>query len=189
MCWALQWYRRKLISYNINVLGKMNHSSFWRTLHPNGCINLMLIGFSTICNRPPILWQGSVQFCRSVVSDSLRLHGLQHTRPPCPSPTPGVYPNSCPLSRWCHPTISSSVVPFSSCLQSFPASRPFPVCYFFASGGQRIGVSASASVLSMNSRTDLLVDGLVGPPCSPRDSQESSPTPQFRSSHSSDQSM
>ena len=87
------------------------------------------------------------QFSRSVVSDSLRLHGLQHTRLPCPSPTPGAYPDLCPLSRWCHPTISSSVVPFS-CLQSFPASGSFPVSQLFTSGGQSIG--DSASVLPMN---------------------------------------
>ena len=92
----------------------------------------------------------SVQFSRSVVSNSLRLHGLQHARPPCPSPTPGVYSNSCPLSRWCHPTISSSVILFSSCLQSLPASGSVPMSRFFASGGQSIGVSASASVLPMN---------------------------------------
>ena len=83
-------------------------------------------------------------------SVSLRPHGLQHTRPPCPSPTPGVYPNSCPLSQWCHPTISSSVVPFSSCLQSFPASGSLPVSPFFESGGQSIGVWASTSILPMN---------------------------------------
>ena len=79
-------------------------------------------------------------------------HGLQHARPPSPSPTPGVYPNLCPSSRWCHPTISSSVVPFSSCPQSFPASGSFPVSQLFASGGQSIGVSASASVLPMNTQ-------------------------------------
>ena len=90
------------------------------------------------------------QFSRSVVSDALRPHGLQHARPPCPSPTPGAYSNSCPLSRLCHPTISSSVVPFSSRLQSFPASGSFPMNQFFTSGGQRIGVSASTSVLPMN---------------------------------------
>ena len=93
----------------------------------------------------------SVQFSRSAVSDSLRPHGLQHTRPPCPSPTPGVYPNSCPLSQWCHPTISSSVVPFS-CLQPFPASGSLQMTQFFASGGQSIGVSASTSVLPMNNQ-------------------------------------
>ena len=89
----------------------------------------------------------SVQFSRSVVSDSLGPHELQHTRPPCPSPTPGVHPNSCPLSLWCHPAISSSVVPFSSCPQSLPASESFPMSQLFAWGGQSIGVSALASVL------------------------------------------
>ena len=84
------------------------------------------------------------------MSDSLRSHGLQHTRPPCPSPTPRIYSNSSPLNRWCHPTISSSVFPFSSCLQSFLASDSFPMSQFFASDGQSIGVSASASVLPMN---------------------------------------
>ena len=88
----------------------------------------------------------SVQFSLSVVSDSFWPHELQHTRPPCPSPTPRVFSNSCPLSQWCHPTISSSVVPF--CLQSFPASASFPMSQFFASGGQSI--RTSASVLSMN---------------------------------------
>ena len=90
-----------------------------------------------------------VQFSCSVVSNSLQLHGLQHARPSCPSPTPGVYPNSCPLLRWYHPTISSSVLPFS-CLQSFPASGSFPVSQLFASGGQSIGVSASTLLLPMN---------------------------------------
>ena len=94
----------------------------------------------------------SVQFSRSVVSDSLQPHGLQHTRPPCPSPIPGVYSNSCPLSGWCHPAISSSVVPFSSCTHSLPASGSFPMSQLFASGGQSIGVSASASVLPMNTQ-------------------------------------
>ena len=84
------------------------------------------------------------------MSDSLWPHGLQHARPPCSLPTPGGYSNSCPLSQWCHPTISSSVVPFSSCPQSFPASGSFPMNQFFASGGQSIGVSASTSVLPMN---------------------------------------
>ena len=92
----------------------------------------------------------SVQFSHSVMSDSLQPHGLQHARPPCPSPTPGAYSNSCPLNRWCHPTISSSVVSFSSHLQSFPASGPFPMSQFFASRGQSIGVSGSALVLPMN---------------------------------------
>ena len=84
------------------------------------------------------------------MSDSLWPHGLQHTRLPCPSPTPGVCSGSCPSSQWCHPTISSSVVPFSSCLQSFPESGSFPRSQFFQSSGQSIGVSASATVLPMN---------------------------------------
>ena len=92
----------------------------------------------------------SVQFSCSVMSDSLQHHGLQHTRLPCPSPTPRAYSNSCPLSRWCHPTISSSVVPFSSCLQSFSASGSFPMSQLFTSGDQSIGVSASASVFPVN---------------------------------------
>ena len=87
-------------------------------------------------------------FSRSVMSDSLRPREPQHARPPCPSPTPGVYPNPCPSSWWCHPTISSSVVPFSSCPQSFPASGSFPVSQFFVSGGQSIGVSASVLPMS-----------------------------------------
>ena len=94
----------------------------------------------------------SVQFSCSVVSDSLWPHGLQHTRLPCLSPTPGVYSNSCPLRWWCHPTLSSSVIPFSSCLQSLPASGSFQMSQFFASGGQSIGVSASTSVLPVNTQ-------------------------------------
>ena len=94
----------------------------------------------------------SVQFSHSVVSNSLRPHELQHARPPCPLPTPGVYTNSCPLSRWCHLTISSSVIPFSSCLQSFPTSEFFLMSQLFTSGGQNIGVSASTSVLPMNTQ-------------------------------------
>ena len=94
----------------------------------------------------------SVQFSRSVVSNSLRPHESQHTKPPCPSPTPRVYSNSCPSSRWCHQASSSSVVPFSSCPQSLTASGSFPVSQLFTSGGQSIGVSASASVLPMTTQ-------------------------------------
>ena len=94
----------------------------------------------------------SAQFSRSVVSNSLRPHGPQHARDPCPWPTPGVYSNSCPLSQWWHPTISSSVVTFSSCLQSFPASGSFQMSQHFASGGQSIGVSASTLVPPMNTQ-------------------------------------
>ena len=95
-------------------------------------------------------WCYLIQFSCSVVSDSLQPHELQHARPPCPSPTPGVHPNPCPLSQWCHPTNSSSVIPFSSCPQSFPASGSFQMSQFFTSGDQSIGVSASTSVLLMN---------------------------------------
>ena len=94
----------------------------------------------------------SVQFSRSLVSDSLRPHEPQHTRPPCPLPTPRVHPNTCPLSQQYHPTISSSVIPFASCPQSFPASGSFQMSQLFASGGQSIGVSASTSVLPMNTQ-------------------------------------
>ena len=92
----------------------------------------------------------SIQFSHSVVSDSLWSHGLQHSRLPCPSPTPGDSSNSCLSSQWCHPTISSSVIPFSSCSPSFPASGSFPMNWLFVTGGQRTGASASASVFPMN---------------------------------------
>ena len=128
---------------------------------------------------------GSVQFSRSVMSYSLWLHGLQHARPPCPSPTPRIYSNSCPLSQWCRPTISSSVIPFSH-IQSFPASGSFLMSQFFTSGDQSVGGSASASVLSMNIQDwfplELTVlifvqsKGLY---------KESCPTPQFKSISSS----
>ena len=98
----------------------------------------------------PLSKISSVHFSCSVVSDSWRRHGLQHARPPCPSPTIRVYLNSCPLSQWCHPTISFSVVPFSSCLQSFSESGSFPVSQFLASGGLSIRVSALPSILPMN---------------------------------------
>ena len=102
--------------------------------------------------KPKWHYSYSVQFSRLIMSDSLWLHELQHTRPPCPSLTPRVYSNSCPSSQWCHPAISSSVVPFSSCPQSLPASGSFPVSHLFTWGGQNMGVSASASVLPMNTQ-------------------------------------
>ena len=102
-----------------------------------------------------LLCVSSIQFSCSVMSDSLQPHGLQHTRPPCPSPTPRVHPNPCALGWWCHPTISSSVVPFS-CPQSFPASGSFQMSQLFTSDGQSIGVSASALVLPVNIRMDWL---------------------------------
>ena len=102
----------------------------------------------------------SVQFSHSVMSDSLRPHEPQHAWPPYPTPTPGIYPNPCPLSPWCHPTISSSVVPFSCCPQSFLASGSFQMSQLFASGGQSIGVSASASVPPMNTQDSFRMDWL-----------------------------
>ena len=119
----------------------------------------------------------SVQFSHSVTSNSLWPHEPQHARLPCPSPTPGVYPNPCPLSRSCHPPISFSFVPFSSCPQSFPASGSFPMSQLFTSGGQSTGVLASTSVLPMNTQdwSPLVWIGWI--PCSPRDSPESSPIP------------
>ena len=118
-------------------------------------------------------------------SNSLRPHEPQHARPTCPFPTPKVHSNPCQLSWWCHPTVSSSVVPFSSCPQSFPASGSFPMSQLFASGDQSIGVSASASVLPVNIQDWFPLGWTGGSPCSPRDSQESSPTQQFKSINSS----
>ena len=115
------------------------------------CISDIAGGLFTTEPLGKLIVEGSVQFSLSVLSDSLWPHEPQHVRPPCPSPTPKVYPNSCPLSQWGHPTISSSV-PFSSSSQSCPASRSLQMSQLFASGGQRIGASASASVLPMNTQ-------------------------------------
>ena len=131
-----------------------------------------------------LIFQSSVQFSRSVVSDSLPPHESQHARPPCSSPTPGVHSDSRPSSSWCHPAISSWVVPFSSCPQSLPASKSFPMSQLFAWGAQSTAVSALASFLPKKSQ-GWSSDWTVGSPCSPRDSQESSPTPQFQSINSS----
>ena len=121
--------------------------SVWNLIieHLESCsLNILTVFF------PGRFTNGSVQLSSSVVSNSLRPHGLQHARLPCPSPSPRPCSNSCPLTHWGHPTISSSVIPFSSCLQSFPASGSFPLDQFFASGGQSIRVSASASAFPMN---------------------------------------
>ena len=125
----------------------------------------------------------SVQFIRSVVSNSLQPQGLQHTRLPCPSPTPGACSTSCPSSQWCHPTISSSIISFSSCLQSFPASGSFPMSQFFTSGGQSIGASISPSS-ECSELISFRIDWFDLPPCCPRDSQESPPTPHFKNINS-----
>ena len=132
-----------------------------------------------------LLFKYFPQFSCSVVSNSLRPHELQHARLLYPAPTPRAYSNSCPYSWWCHPPISPSVVPFSSRLQSFPASESCPMSQLFASGGQSIRVSASTSVLPKNTQ-DWSPLGWTGwiSPCSPRDSQESSPKPQFKSINS-----
>ena len=120
---------------------------------PSGILNRQMenIGWlskrSTVKRTTEVAFNPSVQFSNSVMSDSLLPHELQHTKPRCPSPTPRVYSNSCPLSQWCHPAISSSVIPFSSLPQSFPASGSFQMSQLFAWGGQSVGVSASASVL------------------------------------------
>ena len=127
----------------------------------------------------------SVQFSRSFVSNSLWPHESQHARPPCPSPTPRVYPNSCPLSQWCHPAISSSVVPFSSC----PNPSQHQSLFQWVSSSHEVAKVLEFQLqhhsFQRNPRTDLLQNGLVGSPRSPRDSQESSPTPQFKSINSS----
>ena len=122
-------------------------------IFPNQRSNLCFLHWqaaSLLLSHQDLNSHQSVQFTRSVMSNSLQPHESQHARPPCPSPTSGAYSTSCPSSWSCHPTISSSIVPFSSRLQSFPASGSFLVSQFFASGGQSIGVSASASVLPMN---------------------------------------
>ena len=130
--------------------------------------HVIVVQFSSVAQSCPTLWP----------------YEPQHNRFPCPSPTPRVHPNPCPLSRWYHPTISSSVVPFSSCPQSLPASESFPMSQLFTSGGQSIKVSASTPVLPMNTQDWSPLGGLVGSPCSTRDSQASSSTPQSKSIHS-----
>ena len=138
----------------------MDREAWWAVIHGVANSRTWLSNWTELkCNSSCLLIISvmftftyySVQFSHSVMSNSLRPHEL-HTRPPCPSPTPGIHSNSCPLSRWCHPGISSSVIPFSSCPQSLPASESFPMSQLFASGGQNTGVSTLASVLSMNTQ-------------------------------------
>ena len=137
-----------------------------------------------VVTHKKIVVLSSIQFSRSVVSGSLRPHGLQHSRPPCPSPALRVHSNSYPLSRWCHPTILSSVIPFSSRLQSFPASGSFQMSQLSTLDGHRLEFQFQHQSFQWIFRTDFLQDSLVGSPCSPRDSRESSPTPQFKSINS-----
>ena len=127
----------------------------------------------------------SVQFSHSIVSDPLRPHELQHARLPCPSPTPGACSNSCPSSQWCCPTISSSVIPFSSCLQPFPASGLLQWVSYLHQVAKVLEFQLQHQSFQWIFRTDFLEDWLVWSPCSPGDSQESSPTPQFKSINSS----
>ena len=136
------------------VLNSQTHFQYSWESSPKPWINKSPLSLLYHKPKPPLLQRkkekiSSVQFSCSVMSDSLWPHELQHARPPCPSPTHGVYLNSCPSSWWCHPAISSSVIPLSSCSQSLPPSGSFPMSQFFAWGGQSIGVSASASVLPM----------------------------------------
>ena len=132
-------------------------------------------------NKEYVVHTRSDQISRSVVSDSLWPHEPQHARPPCPSPTPRVHSDSRPSSQWCHPAISSSIVPFSSCPKSLPASESFPMSQLFTWGSQSIGVSALASVLPMNTQDWSPLEWTAWISLSPRDPQESSPTPQFKS--------
>ena len=149
-------------------------------------LKLSIQKMKVMASSPITSWQiSSVQFSRSVVSDSFRPHESQHAGPPCPSPTPGVHSNSCPSSRWCHPAISSSVAPFFSCPQSLLASGSFPMSQLFVWGGQSIGVSASASVLPMNIQDwfPLVWTGWIS--LQSKGLSRSSPTPQFKSIKSS----
>ena len=141
-------------------MGKVNSNDHY--IYYCGQETLRRNGVALIVNKKSKMqYLGSVQFSHSAVSNSLQPHELQHSRPPCPSPTPGVHTNPCPLGRWCHPTISCSITPFSSCPQSFPASGSFPMSQLFASGGQSVGVSASTSVLPMNTQDWFPLGGTV----------------------------
>ena len=139
-------------------LNKQRNKGTWRIWSSTVCqvLEVFSHAISHLAFIPNLIGRflifSSVKFIHSVVSNCLWPHEPQHARPPCPSPTPRVYSNSCPLSQWCHPAISSSVVPFSSCPQSLPASRSFPMSQLFALGGQSIGVLALASVLPMNTQ-------------------------------------
>ena len=155
--------------------GSRNIKSMFSNVSFEACVSLLLFSlkwsahFWGVSNWGTPVWFLLISslwlllFSHSVMSDSLQPHRLQHARLPCPSPSPGACSNSCPLSQWCHPTISSSVIPFSSCLKSSPASGSLPMSQHFASGGQSIGASASASVLPMNIQDwfPLVLTGLI----------------------------
>ena len=140
----IDWVIYKVSFLNLfSTMSNMDNTRIRKGRSGNGSTSLVLLFFVNL---------SSVQFSRSVVSNSLRPHESQDTKHPCPSPSPGAHPDSHPSSPWCHPAISSSVLPFSSCPQSLPASESFPMSQLFAWGGQSIGVSASASVLPMNTQ-------------------------------------
>ena len=163
---AISECRKKIEGHRLGTGNKFRKSSRKREV-----LVLWFIQFSLVTQSCPTLCMHA-------------LHGLQHARSPCPSPAPRVYSKPCPLSWWSHPAISSSFILFSSCLKPFPASGSFPMSQFFTSGGQSIGVSASASVLPMNTQDWSRLGWTHGSPCSPRNSQESSPTPQFKTINS-----
>ena len=169
----------------------------WIAIQPSHPLLLSSSAFDLSQHQGLFQWIGSLhqvakilelQFSRSVMSDSLRPHELQHARPPCPSPTPGVHPNPCLLCRWCHPTISSSAVPFSSHLQSFPASGSFQMSQPSASGGQSIGVSASTSVLPMITQDQSPLEWTGWICLQSKELSRGSPTPQFSISPSNEDS-
>ena len=183
---VIRWYYVYMGACYVDFWKRQLHDSnvlfLWYTIRKILSYMIPLYAMSTLnkCGCTEI----SVQFSLSVVSNSLQPHELQHARPPCPSPSPGVHSDSHPSSRWCHPAISSSVVPFSSCPQSLPASESFPKSQLFVWGGQSTGVSALTSFVPKKPQGWSPSELLVGSPCSPRDSQESSPTPQFKSLNS-----
>ena len=154
ICWIIEKGKAREFQKNVyfcfidydQTSDCVDHNKLWKILKETGILDHL----TQLLRNLYAGQEATVQFSRSVVSDSLQPHGLQHTKPPCPSPTPRACSISCSLRRWCNSTISSSVIPFSSCLQAFPASGSFPMSQFFARGGQSIGVSASASVFPTN---------------------------------------
>ena len=146
LAWRIPWMEEP---GGLQCMGWQRVRCDWATNTIHDMSTCYIFPFRNVLNKLNVVYMGCECSC-SVVSDSLWPHELQHARLPCPSPTPGVYSNSCPLSQWCHPAISSSVIPFSSCPQSFPASGTFLRSQFFTSAGQSTGVSASAWVLPMN---------------------------------------
>ena len=166
-CWVVRYAHYLSLCDNVKLSYKVSGQIYSSIYGIEVCVCVWKIYISPLNYSFPILdivrqcSECTVQFSHSVMSNSLQPNGLQQARRPCPSPTPEVYSNSCPLSRWCHPAISSSVIPFSSHFQSFPASGSFQMSKFFASGGQSISISPSTSVLPMNIQ-DRFPLGLTG---------------------------